>query len=159
MNNIFIINFLTGLTILFSLIIFHRITFYIFTPALDFFDKLFFSDKRKTLFHEIERNPAFILGYIISISTEFLIGTFSILLRNILGFVTTINDVILISLIPALIIYLLIFIIGLIQNYIDPSLKKYQISIYPTDIRLLLANTIIIFFGGLTSLLLIRVFN
>ena len=127
MNNIFIINFLTGLTILFSLIIFHWITFSIFTNGLDFFDELFFSDKRKILFHEIEINPAFILVYIISISIELLIAALIILIRNTFAYFTTINDIILICLIPALIIYLLVITIGLIQNYIVPILKQYQI--------------------------------
>lgn len=159
MNNILIINLLTGLAILFSLIIFHRITFYIFTPAIDFFDVLFSVENRKILFEEIEINPSFAVGYIIPIFIEYLIAAISILLLNTFGFATTINNVVFISIIPCLISYLFVIIVGLIQNYINPSFSNYKIPIYKQQIRILFVNTVIITLGGLTGILLTKFFT
>lgn len=118
----------------------------------------FFSDNRKSFLYENKRNPPFIILHIVPILIEFLIAAISVLLRNRLVFATTINDVILICLTPGLITYLFVIIIYSIQNYIDPNLRNYKIQIYTQDIRIIVANTTIITIGGLTGMLLIKIF-
>ncbi|CBN57034.1 MULTISPECIES: pentapeptide repeat-containing protein [Kamptonema] len=142
-------NLIVGVALLFKLIIFHRLTFFILTPPLDFFEDIYSYQKRSGVIDAIAQNSSFLFGYLLVFFFHIIIALISLLLRYFLDSNITIIDVILISMTPAILIYFYEVSVCLTMCVV----RKDYANIYSAglfkNILLLASNTIIIIIGML----------
>jgi len=147
MINHFFSNWIAGVVLLLSLIIFHRLTFFLFIPLLDFYEYIYYPQKRAEVINKISQNPSFVFDYLIVLFFHVTICLACFSLRYFLNHNISIFDIILTAVIPG-ILYFLYQILGLFIQWEDYA-DIYSSEVAFKNILWLVSNTIILIIGNL----------
>jgi hypothetical protein len=150
MINHFFSNWIAGVVLLLSLIIFHRLTFFLFIPLLDFFEYIYYPLERASVINKISQNPSFVFDYLIVLFFHVTICLVCFSLRYFLNHNITIFDIILTAVIPGILMFLyqilVVFILWAVtKNY--PNIYSSEVAF--KNILWLVSNTIILIIGNL----------
>jgi hypothetical protein len=157
MNSCLILDFITGVSILFLLYLFHRITLWMLTPSIISFDLI--ENIYLYMRSNKEHNAVFILFPLFVSFVHFLIASILIVVRSQFSKIENFSEILLISLIPAFICILMTLSIQAIVHYQSPDESEIYQGSLGASFSSLVPNTFILWLGGVAGWLLVRAFK